>query len=276
MMLLLRRRSGFPLSCRSGIAADIPPLFLLILVGMLVCCRGYLVVTPMQTRQGPVSIVAQHDQPETIFPSRRFPALFSSLSPSDEFETEITHLCEAGNFDEAFSNLDKLPQDNGLKSCYIQILKSLVDRQMQVQEDRTLAPKESKDNIDYMFHLDQADRIIQKLLELGKAPDNEVSLPEAEVFNHIIKMWGSSTFAERASLKCQSYLDSLWSLYDEQKDEQFVPYFESYYYAVSACSARDRGLDAAKRAETLMKEMESRCQKHPELTPNRSIANEVM
>eukprot|EP00531_Pseudo-nitzschia_arenysensis_P009160 CAMPEP_0116140704 /NCGR_PEP_ID=MMETSP0329-20121206/13998_1 /TAXON_ID=697910 /ORGANISM="Pseudo-nitzschia arenysensis, Strain B593" /LENGTH=760 /DNA_ID=CAMNT_0003635853 /DNA_START=165 /DNA_END=2444 /DNA_ORIENTATION=+ len=276
MMLLLRRRSGFPSSCRPGMAAETLPIFLLVLVGMNVCCQGYFVGTPMQKRQGPVSITAQYDEPGTIFPSRQFSALFSSLSPSNEIETEITKLCEAGSFDEAFSNLEELPQDDGLKSCYIQILESLANRQMQVQEERTLAPKEKNDNIDYMFHLEQADRIIQKLLELGKAPDNEVSLPEAEVFNNIIKMWGSSTFAEKSSLKCQSYLDSLWSLHDEQKDELFVPLFESYFYAVSACSARDRGLDAAKRAEILMKEMESRCQKHPELTPNRLIANEVM
>jgi hypothetical protein len=39
---------------------------------------------------------------------------------------------------------------------------------------------------------------------------------------------------------------------------------------------RDRGSDAAKLAENLMEEMESVCQDHPELTPDRSIANEVL
>ena len=195
----------------------------------------------------------------------------------DGFDTEIKRLCEAGEFEEAVASLEQLPANIGLKSCYLQILKSLVDRQNQLQEELKLAPKGTHSNdTNYTVHLYQADKIVHKLLELGENSDSELLLPDAEVFNDLIKMWGSSTFAEKASIRCESYLNSLWSLYDKQKDERFVPLLESYFYAISACSAKDRSLDAAKRAESLMKDMESRSQEHPELTPNRSIANGVM
>ena len=229
-----------------------------VLLGLLKCVEGYL-------NQG-------------VFPpSRHASSLFSSIPSSmDEPNTDIIKLCEAGDYDEALTSLEQLPLDNGFKSSSIQILKSLVDRQRQVHEERALAPKETDSQVDYMAHLNQADQLVQKLLELGESSESDVLLPEAEVFNDLIKMWGSSTFAEEASVRCQSYLDLLWSLYDDKKDERFVPLYESYDNAVSACSARDRGLDGAKRAESLMKDMESRSKDHPELRPNRSIANGVM
>ena len=253
------------------------PVLLLVLLGLLEHCEAYFIGTPIQNRQGPNSICPRHKEQGRLYPYRHVPVLFSSMpSSTEELNTEIIRLCEAGEFEEAVASLEHLPPDIGLKSCYVQILKSLGDRQNQLQDERALAPKRTDTDIDNMVHLEQADKILQTLLELGGKPDSEFLLPDAELFNDLIKMWGSSTFAEKASEQCQFYLDSLWSLYDEQKDARFVPSLESYYHAISACSARDRSLDAVKRAESLMKDMESRSQDHPELKPNRSIANGVM
>ena len=260
---------------------------MLVLIGLLSSCPAYFTGMRVQSRRGPILISDKHEGYGSLNPSlpRLFPRRSKALlaSSMDEIEIETTKLCQAGQFDDAVANLEQqLPTDGDLKSCYVQILKSLVDRQNQVQEARALDPKNSagikgtKDDDDYMVHLHQADKIVQKLLELGEKSDSETMLPGAEEFNDLIKMWGSSAFAEKASVQCQSYLDTLWSLYREQRDERFVPLFESYYFAILACSAKDRGLDAAKRAESLMKDMKSRSKNHPQLNPNRSIANGVM
>ena len=124
------------------------------------------------------------------------------------------------------------------------------------------------------LHLHQANNVLQRLLELGEI--DSILLPSAEDFNSVIRIWGSSAFVENASVQCHNHLKTLWSLYNKHKDKKFVPLNTSYYYAIRACSMRDRGSDAAKLAENLMEEMESVCQDHPELTPDRSIANEVL
>jgi hypothetical protein len=285
-MKLLRDRIGFN-NDESVVVARKSSLFLLVMAVMMTSCQAYFVGKPIQNQLRSISNCPKledesgtgHSLPSSRFPPQRSLALFSSSSSSmDGIETEISSLCKAGQFDEAIANLEKLSPDDGLKSCYVQILKSLVDRQMQLQEERILQPKRNEEttDINYTIHLYQADKIVEKLLRLGEKPDSEMLLPAADDFHDVIKMWGSSTFAEEASVRCESYLDSLWSLYDEQKDERFVPMHESYHYAVLACSGRDRGVDSAKRAERLMKDMESRCDEHPQLRPNRSIADGVM
>jgi hypothetical protein len=208
-------------------------------------------------------------------------------------ENEMMSLCQAGKFDEAIAGLEKLSPDDttdGLrfKSCYVQILKSVVNRQQQLQEERIAELQKNtatsvttkaatNTNIDdYTVHLHQADKIVQRLLDLGKKNSDDSLLPSAEDLHNVIQMWGSSTLVDGASVQCQSYLETLWSLYETTKDEKFVPRYESYYSTVLACSTRDRGLEAAKRAEHLLNEMESKCHDHPKLTPNRSIANGVM
>jgi len=204
----------------------------------------------------------------------------SSSSPSSqigELETEIASLCKAGKLENAIATLEQLSPDGDTKSCYVTILKSLVDRQQQLQEQQI----EQKNNVinkptsnEDADHLHQANKILQRLIELGEV-DSEL-LPTAEDFNAVIQMWGSSAFVDEASVQCESHLKVLWSLYHERHEEKFVPLHESYYNTIRACSARDRGSDAAKRAESLMAEMESVCKDHPQLTPDRSIANEVM
>jgi len=266
---------------------------IVVFIAILSCCQAYYVGTPIRNQRRSLLTCPKHEERGTRYPSssRRFPrralavlssSLSSPTSPVDGISTEIASLCEAGQFDEAIASLEQEPSPDGdLKSCYVKILKSLVDRQQQLQEERIEAKtagitKAASSEDDYTVHLHQADKIIQKLLELGKSDNSDLLLPTAEDFNDVIKMWGSSTFADEASVRCKSYLESLWSLYREQKDEKFVPLRESYYHTVLACSARDRGLDAAKRAEGLMEEMEASCDYHPQLTPNRSIANGVM
>jgi hypothetical protein len=309
-MLLLGGRFGVSWD-GSAVAAKKSSLLLLVflVIQLLSCCQAYFVgTTPIQNRQqGPISKCPKLEEHGTTFPpssSRRlfFPrnnaqlALSSSSSSSSvdggALESEIASLCEAGKFDEAITSLEELSPDTDttaglkLKSFYVQILKGLVDRQQQLQEERiaelqkntatTVVTKATTTNIDdYTVNLHQADKIVQTLLDLGKKNSDSL-LPSAEDFHNVIKMWGSSTLVDGASVQCQSYLETLWSLYDETEDEQFVPWHESYYYAVLACSARDRGLESAKRAEHLLNEMESKCHDHPKLTPNRSIANGVM
>lgn len=205
-------------------------------------------------------------------------------------------MCEAGRFDAAIAALEEAQgepptDDAALKSCFVRILTSLSDRQSELQEEwlterntttttsthtpAVVGEKAGNANgSEQKSLLRMADKIVRRLLESGKTKD--VFLPSAEEMNHAIRMWGSSVSAEGSSEMCGSYLGSLWSLYREKKDERFVPLYESYRYAVSACSARDRGQAAAERAEGLWNEMEALCREHPRLTPKRSIANGVL
>ena len=311
-MLLLGGRFG--VSCNeSAMVAEKSSLLLLVflVILQLSCCQAYFVgTTPIQNRrQGPISKCPMREEHGTTFhpsSSRRlsFPLnnaqLALSLSSSSSLsadngalESEITNLCKAGKFDEAIASLEELSPDDttdglSVKSYYVQILKSLVDRQHQLQEERiaelqkntatsvTTKAATTTNVDDYTVHLHQADKIVQRLLDLGKKNSDDSLLPSAEDLHNVIQMWGSSTLVDGASVQCQSYLETLWSLYETTKDEKFVPRHESYYSTVLACSARDRGLEAAKRAEHLLNEMESKCHDHLKLTPNRSIANGVM
>jgi len=285
-MLLLRGKDGYSRD-RPVVVAKRSSFFLLVILGILSFCQSYFVGRPVQSRP-PILDCPKHEEHRTLYPlsSRLFPGhalapLSLSSSSLEGLERDITTLCEASRFDEAIASLDKLSPDGDLKSRYVQILKSLVDQQNRVHEERIKLISiggtiKAIDDENYSVHLHQADKILQTLLGLGENSDSDSCLPSAEDFNDVIKMWGSSTFVEEASVRCQSYLETLWSLYREKEDERFVPLHESYYHAVLACSARDRGSDAAKRAESLMEEMESYCNDHPRLTPDRSIANGVM
>jgi len=214
----------------------------------------------------------------------------SSSTPSSEsgFEAEITSLCEAGQYGEAIAILEQLPPDARRKSSCARLLRSLSDRHSRLWEERInvrtnatptarLAMNNDDDDDRTKQYLHWTDTILQTMLELGEQSDTDSSLlPTAEDIHLAIEMWASSTSIDGASVRCQSYLDTLWSLHEKRKDERFVPLRESYDCAVSACSARDRGLDAAERAENLLKEMGSVCREHPALTPDRSVANGVM
>jgi len=214
----------------------------------------------------------------------------SSSTPSSEsgFEAEITSLCEAGQYGEAIAILEQLPPDADRKSGCVRLLRSLSDRHSRLWEERinvrtnatpTARLAMNNDDADDRTkqYLSWADTIVQTMLELGEQPDTDSSLlPTAEDIHLVIEMWASSTSIDGASMRCRSYLDALWSLHEKRKDERFVPLRESYDCAVSACSARDRGLEAAERAEGLLKEMESVRREHPALTPDRSVANGVM
>eukprot|EP00536_Pseudo-nitzschia_multiseries_P015887 jgi/Psemu1/44147/gm1.44147_g len=201
----------------------------------------------------------------------------ASLSSLVELETEIASLCEADRFQEAIDALEKEDTEPTarVKACYTTILKSLVDREEQIEVQRMEGknnmirkPTDEKDTVRYL----QASKILDRLLELGES--NRELLPTAEDFNSVIKMWGSSVFVDEASIKCRSYLRELWTLHNKYHDEAFVPLKESYYYAIRACSQKDRSSSAANRAQSLMNEMEAVCVKHPQLSPDRSIANE--
>ena len=268
-----------------------PSLSLLLLILTISFCSAYFIGGPVQKQQrsiwnGP-SIqkgIGQQHPPQL----KRFPRVILSASSSEHgLESEIIKLlCNSGQFDEALESLEQLPPSDQLKSYYTQILKCLVDRQTRIHADRIIGNKnitalnvkdyEEIDNDSYILHLHQGDKILQKLIKLGGKPGCEMMLPTAEEFNDVIKMWGSSTFVDNASIQCRSHLDSLWTLHQKHNDERFVPLYESYYYSVMACSARDHGFNAAKRAESLLAEMESKCLDHPQLKPKRSIMNEVM
>ena len=212
----------------------------------------------------------------------------SSPSSASDAETEIESLCEAGQYDEAIAILEQMLPDVRRKSCSVQLLRSLSDRYSRLQEERInerrntatttrLATNNEDDDNRTKQYLRWADTIVQSMLDVGEQSDSDSSmLPTAEEMHLAIEMWGSSPSVEGSSVLCQNYLNTLWSFYEKRKDERFVPLRESYDCAVSACSARDRGQDAAQRAESLLEEMESVCREHPSLTPDRSIANGVM
>lgn len=260
-------------------------LLVLVFLGILSCCHAYFVGNPIQTQPRSFpnfpnskdlgSSVARHKLPSRQF-SRRFRTSLSSSS-SGELETKIIGLCDVDQFEKAIEILEGDSPSAHTKSCYATILKNLADREEQLEERRIEGknsiiskPPIDKETVRYL----QSSRILNRLLELGKL-DSEF-LPTADDFNCVIKMWGSSTYVEEASIECRSYLRILWSLHNKEQEQKFVPLKESYFYAIRACSQRDRGSDAAKRAENLMNEMESAGRDHPDLLPDRSIANEVM
>jgi len=267
----------------SVVATSCWALLVLVFLGILSCCHAYFVGNQIQIQPrsstnfqnnkdlGP--FIARHKLPSRQF-SRRF---HTSLSSSGDLETEISSLCDADRFEKAIEILERESLGAHTKSCYATILKNLADREEQLEEQRIeekssviSKPPSDKDTVRYL----QSSRILDRLLELGKL-DSEL-LPTADDFNCVIKMWGSSDYVEEASIKCRSYLRTLWSLHNKEQEQKFVPLKESYFYAIRACSQRDRGSDAAKRAENLMNEMESAGRDHPDLLPDRSIANEVM
>ncbi|KAL3915276.1 MAG: hypothetical protein SGILL_005730 [Bacillariaceae sp.] len=98
-----------------------------------------------------------------------------------------------------------------------------------------------------------------------------------------MKVWISAPSEEEASGECQAILDTFWTVYKRRPKEQQTLSFsdasslrDCYFCAIRACSMRDRGADAAKRAELLMEEMESRNREFPGLAPDKGIVNEVM
>ena len=211
--------------------------------------------------------------------------LFSSSSeaaeaPSGELLAEIVTLCGADEFGKAIEVLQKESTGAHLKSCYATILKSLAKREEQVEEQRRrdkasvgIASSQSASEKEPDRHL-LAGNILDALLELGDS--NDELLPTNEDFNTVIKMWGSSTYLENASTRCAASVEELWRLYDKKREERYVPLKESYLYTIKACSQRDRSGDAAKLAERMMSKMKSLSEDYPHLTPDRSIANEVM
>ncbi|KAL3922655.1 MAG: hypothetical protein SGILL_002089 [Bacillariaceae sp.] len=78
-------------------------------------------------------------------------------------------------------------------------------------------------------------------------------------------------------------MSKFWSWYQNRptKEQQLrgdeaLSVKECYLHTVRACSMRDRGADAAKRAETLMEELEARRADFPLLARDRRIVNAVM
>jgi hypothetical protein len=257
-------------------------LLFLIMIGTSPYCQAYFVgkIIHIQPR-GPVT----HYTPSSSQDTPRLASIHTSMSSSSphsiegQLQTEIASLCEAGQFKNAIETLEHSSPDDDTKSCYVMILNSLVEHHKQLEgqqierKQKKIAIYKPTSNEDAL-HLHQANNVLQRLLELGEIDSS--LLPSAEDFNSVIRIWGSSAFVENASVQCHNHLKTLWSLYNKHRDKKFVPLNTSYYYVIRACSMRDRGSDAAKLAENLMEEMESVCQDHPELTPDRSIANEVL
>lgn len=230
-----------------------------------------------------------HSQPRTISDLQERPRLASTQtdmsSSSSHYHTEgqlqakIAKLCKSRQFNDAIETLEDSSPDVETKSCYLMVLNSLVEQHQQLQQRQVKLKRKSvaiykpTSNEDAL-RLHQANTVLQRLLELGKV--DSLLLPSGEDFNSVIKIWGSSAFVDNASIQCHHHLKTLWSLYNKHKDDKFIPMYHSYFYTIRACSTRDRGPNAAQLAENLMKEMESVCQDHSHLTPDRPIANEVL
>lgn len=194
--------------------------------------------------------------------------------------SELTSLCDREDFHSAIKLMEhSLPNDD-TKECYDMILNGLVKKQKTLQQ-HTIKHRGIGERIIYnpsinddTIYLEQASTILNCLLDLGK--NNSSFLPSAEDFNSVIEIWGNAAFVDNASVHCHNHLKSLWSLHDRLQDDKFLPLYDSYYHAIRVCSMRDRGPAAAQLAEDLMNEMESICHDHPHLTPDRSVANEVL
>jgi hypothetical protein len=138
-----------------------------------------------------------------------------------------------------------------------------------------------------------ATNMLEEFIRRGNQ-ENSSWWPTADVFHVVVQSWTTATpTVAGASVECQKLIARLWSLYHQEKERQeqqqqedsideerlgqFVPSRDTYFAAIRACSLRDRGVDAAKRAEALLDEMEALDKnKFASLIPDRRIFNEVL
>jgi hypothetical protein len=126
---------------------------------------------------------------------------------------------------------------------------------------------------------------------INRGTENSAWLPTSQLLHLVIQsLIVASPSVEGASVQCKSLIEKQWSVYHKELKRQqesengvydkelqlLIPHRDTYFAAIRACSLRDRGVEAAKRAEALMDEMEALREKCPNLTPDRAIMNEVM
>jgi pentatricopeptide repeat protein len=197
----------------------------------------------------------------------------------DELEKEINRICHAGDDENVAIAADMLENftfddDDDMASeavqkvmaCYSPILNALA------MTEREKIPDAAR----------RASRLLDKLFALNTIAEWK-PLNIIDVLCLTIKVWVATPSEEGASVECQSRLEKFWTWYSRRPNEQqqltdkeSSSLKECYYHAIRACSMRDRGAGAAKQAEALMEEMESRCIEFRSLAPDRRIVNEVM
>jgi hypothetical protein len=208
---------------------------------------------------------------------------FPSPSTSEELIEKVTRLCDSRQIESAMKVLENFQVDEnctassettiaGLLICFTILLEKLILQDIYVVNTCQWTTKK-----------------LQTFIDQGVK--NPAWLPTAQIFHLVIQSWiVAAPAVEGASIQCKSLIEKQWSVFHQkstQRDEsqsslygedlpKFIPQRETYFAAIRACSLRDRGVDAAKRAEALMDEMEVLCQKYPQLTPDRAIMNEVM
>lgn len=182
--------------------------------------------------------------------------------PSQLLRDEIKTLCKQGKILEAANVLEQAELSMAEKesnswpeeSCYLTILKALT--------------WESNSQSTMM-----AENIIDRMIDNSK--NGKCEPPSAQAYNAAICVWAESN-RQNAASRCCEYLDMLWSLYDQTKDEKFVPLRSSYISTIDALSRSRKGLEGAMEAERLLEDMERFSQIHPSLAPNTISFNAVL
>ncbi|KAL3932784.1 MAG: hypothetical protein SGARI_003870, partial [Bacillariaceae sp.] len=196
-------------------------------------------------------------------------------STLDELETEIARLCSNAAADDDIAmaadileqwNIQDQYDNDKLVTCYTTVLQALVTTSRDAIPDAA----------------SRASRLFHKFVSSQVVENWELS-PILDALSLVIQVWTATPSEEGASIECQSLLEKFWSLYQSRpmKEQQLsgdeaLSLKECYLHTIRACSMRDRGADAAKRAETLIEELEARRADFPLLAPDRRIVNTVM
>jgi hypothetical protein len=209
--------------------------------------------------------------------------IFSQLASSEELIEEVTRLVEDAKIETAMKLLEKYQfEENSLASSEADIARVL--RCFKILLEKLIL------NDRYIVGTNQWATNMLRLF-IDKGTKNSAWLPTAQHFHLVVQSWIVATpTVEGASVQCKWLIETQWSIYHQESNRQpesetslshkdlqeFIPQRDTYFAAIRACSLRDRGVDAAKRAEALMDEMEACHEKYPHLMPDRAIMNEVM
>ncbi|KAG7362237.1 PPR: pentatricopeptide repeat domain containing protein [Nitzschia inconspicua] len=212
------------------------------------------------------------------------PSTLPQPTNTKELKTDVFRLCDNGQINLAMKVLENFvvnecDETEASNDATIQEVFRIVRAFLQALINDG---KHSEDT------LQRSSKLLDVFIKRGqKVPE---WLPTADMFASVIKSWTTATpSVPGASVECTALLKKIWSLYRQEEKRQkesnginrdilqrFVPDRDTYFAAIRSCSMRDRGVDAAKRADALLDDMEALREEFPQLTPDRTIVNEVM
>lgn len=196
-----------------------------------------------------------------------YPTFLSALVPSTEAKTDdlpfdanmvddIIDLCAEGNVLDATKLLSESENSEIFdENYYVAMFKAL------------------KNKISNSQAAQLADELIDQLNEVSA--NGNLCRPTAASYNAVIIVWASSNRGDTAN-SCLGYLDTLWSKYNETGDANYVPLRSSYIHTINALARSRQGYRGAKRAESLLDDLEGLSHKYPRLGPNTMCYNAVL